>query len=142
MKPISPISILTIIISISAMFVLFGGCAATVQRVSYTTYEGDHVKADSITLPSADLKSKTKTYTLPSAMKNISSNDIQFKEFGTYVEKVLSKKGYKRVNKDADLLVRLAFGVGSPKVEVSTRTYNWRFPYKYSNYPLNNQEVC
>ena len=119
---------ITSIIGILAMFVLLSGCAMNFAvRPSSNCYE---VNINSIAISSPDLKSKT--YTLSSAMKNISSNDIQFKEFAGYVNYMLSKKGYKLVNKDADLLIRLAYGIGSPKTVTSSKTYTTSDGYGYS----------
>lgn len=117
---------ITLIIGILAMFVL-SGCAMTYTVVPSKTWINADV--DSIAVTSPDLKSKT--YTLTSAMKNISPKDIQFREFAAYVNHMLAKKGYKLVNSNADLLIRMAYGIGKPKTEVSSKTYVTSDGYSY-----------
>ncbi|WP_299976813.1 DUF4136 domain-containing protein [Desulfobacula sp.] len=119
---------------ISGVFTIFTllltACATTpapyvAPRQYYT------VEVDSIADVGADLRGRT--YTMSSAMKNTSDNDLQFKEFARYVGNALSQKGYKYISskEGADLLIRLAYGIGSPKTETSTRTYNTSGGYSY-----------
>lgn len=119
---------------ISGIFTIFTllltACATTpTPYVAPRNYY--HVSVDSIADTGADLKGKA--YTISSAMKNVSDNDLQFKEFARYVGNALSQKGYNRVtNKEgADLLVRMAYGIGSPKTETSTNTYTTSGGYSY-----------
>lgn len=121
---------------ISGVFTIFTllltACATTptpyvAPRVYYT------VEVDSIADTGADLSGKT--YIISSAMKNVSDNDLQFKEFARYIETALSlsQKGYKRADskESADLLIRLAYGIGNPKTETSTNTYTTSGGYSY-----------
>ena len=88
------------------------------------------VEVDSIAAPDADLKNKT--YVLSSAMKNVSNDDLQFKEFAKYIENALAKTGYKRVDSEnADLIIRLAYGIGQPNTETNTQTYTTSTGYSY-----------
>ena len=120
-----------LILGVFSIFaLLICGCATTtapyVAPRSYYT-----VEVDSIVDAGAYLRGKT--YTISSAMKGVSDNDLQFKEFARYIENALSQKGYKRVGskESADLLIRLAYGIGSPKTEISTRTYTTSGGYSY-----------
>ncbi|HGY10779.1 MAG TPA: DUF4136 domain-containing protein [Desulfobacterales bacterium] len=123
-------------VSISGVFTIFilllSACATTptpyvAPRVYY------HVSVDSIADAGAELNGKT--YLLTSAMKNVSDNDLQFKEFARHIETALSlsQKGYKRADnkEEADLLIRLAYGIGNPKTETSTNTYTTSSGYSY-----------
>lgn len=105
---------------------LTSGCVGLCPAIPTTYYT---TKMDSIAVQNADLRNKT--YTITSAMKNISKNDIQFKEFAGYVEKILEKHGYKHVDSDADLLIRLAYGIGAPKTTTSSQTYTTSGGYSY-----------
>lgn len=96
---------------------LLSGCAF-VHKVKPTVHS--FVEAKFIALPKLDIKDKT--YTIDSAMDNINSDDIQFKEFAGYVRTALNKLGYKHVDKDAVLLVRLAYGI-TPITKTTSRTY-------------------
>lgn len=108
---------------------LVGGCITTPDPVKPDGAYYD-VKVESIALPDADLKNKT--YVLASALKNVSANDIQFREFARYIENALSKNGYKCVgSKDADLVIRLAYGVGKPKTEINTKASTTSGGYSY-----------
>ena len=87
-------------------------------------------EVDSIAIAGADLKNKT--YVLTSAIKDVSDDDIQFKEFARYIENALSKTGYKRVaSEKADLIIRFAYGIGDPKTETYTKTYTTSTGYSY-----------
>ena len=106
---------------------LISGCALSFIAEPPGRY---YIEINSIAAPQADMKNKT--YVIVSAMKSVNTNDIQFKEFARYVEVALSKTEYKRVSgKDANLIIRLAYGIGKPKTEVSTRTYNTSGGYSY-----------
>lgn len=105
---------------------LTSGCVGIYPAIPTTYYT---TKMDSIAVQNADLRNKT--YTIDSAMKNISKDDIQFKEFAGYVEKILAKHEYKRVDSGADLLVRLAYGIGAPKTTTSSQTYTTSGGYSY-----------
>ena len=119
---------------ISGVFTIFTllltACATTpTPYVAPRTYYT--VEVDSIADAGADLSGKT--YIISSAMKNVSDNDLQFKEFARYVGNALSQKGYKRADnkEEADLLIRLAYGIGNPKTETSTNTYTTSSGYSY-----------
>ena len=60
-----------------------------------------------------------KRYVLLSGMKGIAVNDLQFKEFASYVNKAMAIKGYKLQKdmskpEDSDLIIFLSYGIGNP----------------------------
>jgi len=74
------------------------------------------VKVDSIS--STEFSSeKTSTYILLPGLKDVDPNDLQFKEYASYVERALTSAGYIRVNdfKDARIAIFLSYGIGDPK---------------------------
>jgi len=72
------------------------------------------VKVDSISNPEL---SSEKTYILLPRLKDVDPNDLQFKEYASYVERALTSAGYIRVNdfKDARIAIFLSYGIGDPK---------------------------
>jgi len=111
------------------LVLLICGCATVPLPVKPTGLYYD-VKIDSIAVTDADLKNKT--YFISSAMKNISDSDIQFRKFAWYLENALSKIGYKRVDsKNADMIIRFAYGVGEPITEIETESYTSSVGYGY-----------
>lgn len=112
---------------------LTGGCATTPstptdpRMVGYGTQF--NVRASSFAVP--DVSPENKTYYITSALQNVNDYDLQFLEFARYVENALSQKGYTRIEnkEEADLLVRLAYGIGSPKT--MTNTYTTSSGYSY-----------
>ena len=116
-----------LILGVFVVFVLLIGGCVTMPVGPAGIY---NIEVDSIAVADADLKNKT--YILASAMKNVSDDDIQFKEFARYIENALSKTGYKRVDsKNAGLIIRLAYGIGEPKTETNTKTYTTSTGYSY-----------
>ena len=116
-----------LILGVFVVFVLLIGGCVTMPVGPSGIY---NVEVDSIAVAAADLKNKT--YVLTSAMKNVSDDDIQFKEFARYIENALSKTGYKRVDsKNADLIIRLAYGIGAPKTETYTESHATSAGYSY-----------
>jgi hypothetical protein len=57
-------------------------------------------------------------------MDNINHNDLEFQEVARYVENALFTKGYTRTeyNENADLMIRLAYGMGAPVTSYQTYT--------------------
>lgn len=84
---------------------------------------------DSIAAP--DAASKGKAYLISCGIKDLSEDDLQYKEFAKYVENALAPKGYQRVydDKQADLLIRLSYGVGTP--QTTTTMYTTSYGYSY-----------
>ena len=115
-------------LSVLAVFVLVLSGCATMPVGPNGVYS---VEIDSIAAVDADLKNRT--YVILSAMKNVSENDIQFKEFARYVEEALSKTGYLHVDdiEHADLIMRMAYGIGDPKTETSTQVHTTSTGYSY-----------
>ena len=87
------------------------------------------VTVDSIAASDAHLKGKT--YVISSCMKDITDDDLQFKEFARYIENALSQRGYTRVDSDKnpDLLVRLGYGLGTLQTTISTYTTSYGYSY-------------
>lgn len=73
----------------------------------------------------ADMKEKQRYLLLPGE-KGADASDLQFLEFATYVEKVLSEKGHTKVQSldQADIAIFLSFGIGDPQ----TRQYSYATP--------------
>jgi len=74
-----------------------------------------------------------KNYFLLCAIKGINENDLQFQEFARYIQKALRVKGYYRVDSisKAQILIRLAYGIGNPHTVVNTQTYTTSLGYSY-----------
>ncbi len=91
------------------------------------------------------------TYVLLSSNENVSMHDLQFKEYAKYVERVLSEKGYVRVEKNSNVVIFLSYGVGEPiahnyNVLMPVVTYsesNTKGTYKSGNnsYGSNNNKI-
>lgn len=58
-----------------------------------------------------------KKYIILPAEKDVKIDDLQFKEYATYVTHALESKGYTAVDKfdDADIAIFLIYGIGEPK---------------------------
>jgi hypothetical protein len=58
-------------------------------------------------------------YILLSSIKDVDTNDLQFKEFSKYVIRALALKGYRQVGniEQADMAVFLSYGIGQPEKE-------------------------
>lgn len=111
---------------ITTFFLSISGCATFPVGPAGVYY----MTVDSIALPGADIKDKT--YILSSAMKNVGDQDIRYKEFAKYIENALAKTGYQRLDGgNANLIIRLAYGIGKPETQVSTETYTTAAGYSY-----------
>lgn len=73
-----------------------------------------HVYVDSLTGEKAVGSS---TYILLPGNKNITANDIQFREYAAYVHRAMKSKGFIPTEKveEADLAVFLSYGIGNPE---------------------------
>ncbi|MEM2112280.1 MAG: hypothetical protein QXX08_10475 [Candidatus Bathyarchaeia archaeon] len=82
-----------------------------------------HVKIDSISRLDAGTK---KSYILLPCMKDVDSNDLQFIEYSSYVDRALSAAGYIKARdfKDANIAIFLAYGIGDPKEHI----YSYSLP--------------
>jgi len=76
-----------------------------------------HVYVDSIGNTKQD-----SSYLLLSGNKNVTKDDLQFKEYSSYVKKVLSKKGFTFVDnpKVAEQAIFLSYGISAPSKTNST----------------------
>ncbi|MFK5880648.1 MAG: hypothetical protein QM482_00390 [Sulfurospirillum sp.] len=81
-----------------AIFILLLAGCVTVPTPTTPYVQSYSINVDSIADTGANLGDKT--YIISSAMKGVSDNDLQFKEFARYVENALSQKGYKRVGSE------------------------------------------
>ena len=106
--------------------VLITGCA-TVPMPTTSAYR---VEIDSIAMAGADLRGKS--YVISSAMQEISDEDLRFKEIAQYIENALKMKGYNRAdNKEkAEILIRLAYGIGNPQTTTYTTTTGSGYAYQ------------
>jgi hypothetical protein len=94
------------------LVVLISGCA----RVY-------HVQVDSI---SDRMAVPNKVYQILSGNSNTSAGDLQFKEFASYLVKILSAQGYILADSThpAEIEIYLSYGVGEPE----THTYSYAQP--------------
>lgn len=72
------------------------------------------VSVDSI---SSDAAPRKKNYVLLPGNKDTSADDLQFKEFATYVHRALASQGFTLAPsiEDADITIFLAYGMGDPQ---------------------------
>jgi outer membrane murein-binding lipoprotein Lpp len=94
-----------ITLSIVAAFLL-SGCAS--RQLQF------HVNVDSISSEVATLK---KSYVLLPGNKDTTVEDLQFKEFMTYVHRALTANGFVQANnlEKADIVIFLVYGIGNPQ---------------------------
>ena len=71
-------------------------------------------RVDGLTSSSADIK---RTYILAPGLKDISSGDLQFKEFAEYVHKVLGQLGFIKAEDidSASSIIYLSYGISDPQ---------------------------
>ena len=92
-----------------------GGCVSPAMRF--------HVAIDSI---NNNEPTAGKSCVITSGMKDVSTDDLQFKEFATYVKQALALKGY-TISEDtntADINVFLGYGISEP----SEHQYSYAMP--------------
>lgn len=87
---------------------------------------GDHtprVNTSVSSLASED-SSTFKSYVLIPSSNSVSTNDLQFKEYSSYVKRLLKKNGYKdsQDKENPDLVIFVGYGIGEP--EQSQYTYS------------------
>lgn len=72
----------------------------------------------------ADNAPKHKSYIVASGNKQISSADLQFREYASQIEKALTGQGFTKVSnpEDAEIVVALTYGISNPKE--STASYS------------------
>lgn len=90
---------------------LLVGCATTKYSVSVNSRVGDPEYTD-----------PGRKYAILPASKDVSSNDLEFREFSSYVAKALQQKGFTVVPNpvEADVAVFLGYGISEPKSETVT----------------------
>lgn len=64
------------------------------------------------------------TYTILPGNKNITADDLQFKEYAEYVSRALISKGMRPAEKieEIDLAIFIEYGISTPQVTTSTRS--------------------
>jgi hypothetical protein len=77
----------------------------------------------------------SKAYYLASGNQDVPDSDLEFQTYARYIENALSPKGYVRTYdvKNADIVIRLAYGIGDPKTTTGTRTTGYGYGY-YTGY--------
>lgn len=101
----------------TALFCLaLTGCAALLPK-SVTS------NVDGLAAPDADDK---KAYIILPGQEGVGVGDLQFKEFASYIETVLERKGFKKTASfdTAQIVVFLSYSVGDPQ----THNYSYNVP--------------
>ncbi|MFU1929434.1 hypothetical protein ACLQ9J_18735 [Bordetella hinzii] len=93
--------------------VAISGCAGFRPPVSFTT------DVNSFASDEADSR---KHYFLTPVGKGVSADDLEFKEYARYVDKILDGKGYVKEPdlKNAEIIIRMEYGISGPKTQKST----------------------
>lgn len=65
-------------------------------------------------------------YILLPGNKDVSAEDLQFREYASYLDQALAERGFKRASniKDAEIVIFIAYGIGDPK----TNYYSYSMP--------------
>jgi len=96
-----------VITSITLLLCIFmlSSCATTKPKF--------HVSVDSISAPGVEKKH----YLLLPGNKDVKADDLQFKEFATYVHRALTKQGFVPAEsfEEADVVIFLMYGIGDPQ---------------------------
>ena len=103
---------------VSLLLILFAqGCVVRV---------GDHTPRVHTSVSSLASENATtlKSYVLVPSSSSTSINDLQFKEYSSYVKKLLNKNGYEVAHEDEtpDLVIFVGYGIGEP--EQTQNTYS------------------
>lgn len=103
-----------LLLGLVATAALISGCANQYQY---------YVNVDSLSSEGSDTK---KTYILLPGNKDTSVEDLQFKEFATYVHRALAAKGFVAGDsiEKAELAVFLAYGISEPREQL----YSYSLP--------------
>ncbi|MCX5848374.1 MAG: hypothetical protein NTW65_02850 [Deltaproteobacteria bacterium] len=139
-------------IIISIFCVIINGCATTpstppgpIDPRMLPANEMVRLTINSFAAP--DAKSKGKVYYITSAIQNVTDDDLEFQEIAGYLENSLIQDGLIRTNnrKEADILIRLGYGIGSPKTTSETYTtstgYSYPVGWMWFNVPPKTQTV-
>lgn len=116
-----------------AIIILINGCATTPSTPVDPRMFGydDHIYVTVNSLAAPDAASKGKSFFIVSGMQNLSENDLEFLQVARYIENALSQKGYTRTNsiEEADILIRLGYGIGNPQTTSETVTTSNGYSY-------------
>lgn len=113
---------------------LLAACSTTPRPLQFRT------EIDSLVAVSAP-QSNMRFVVLP-GNAGANEQDLQFIEFKTYIEKVLSNRGYSKANsiQDSNLVMFLSYGVGAPEVHQYTyevplwNDMGYYYPYRMSRF--------
>lgn len=85
------------------------GCAHNRNVMEY------HIAVDSLSSPEAEQK---RTYVIFPGNKNTTLDDLQFREFSAYLNRILLSKGFTLAPSatEADLAIVLSYGIGDPQI--------------------------
>jgi len=74
---------------------------------------------------SADTTIAQKDYIILPAMEGVTKDDLQFREYASYIQRALEEKGFQQASDEtANLVVFVVYGIGEP----STRNYSYSLP--------------
>ncbi len=86
-----------------------GSCA---QGLGFT------VQVDSLRDPGAAVRTR---YVLVPAVENVRENDLQYREFATYIRRALAQRGFTEASPEtADLSILVTYGIGNPETRAHT----------------------
>jgi predicted small secreted protein len=96
---------------------------ATVLASSCTTTKNFQVQIDSI---GTNVYEAEKTYIVVPTDQQVKPDDLRFREYAGYLQKILAEKGYREVasSEEANIIVYMTYGVGDPE----THTYAYSMP--------------
>ncbi|MDD2759574.1 MAG: hypothetical protein PHH11_04710 [Methylomonas sp.] len=123
-------------IALIALVFLLSACTTTPRQIV--------IRSDVDALASSDVQNKRRFVILP-GNQELKEQDLQFIEFKTYVEKILTKRGFIKVDalQEGELAIFMSYGVGEP--QTYQHTYEvpvWNdmgfYPYyrRYRYYPM------
>jgi hypothetical protein len=105
------------------IFAIFAVLSAMALVSSCTTTKTFRVQVDSI---GSNVYGAEKTYIAVPTDQEVSADDLRFREYAGYLQKILAEKGYREVasSEEANIIVYLTYGVGDPE----THTYAYSVP--------------
>ncbi len=123
---------------LSAVFLL-AGCETLSETTSTIPTNHFIVEVDSISDPNAFPDLSEKKYVVSSSMQNVGDQDLEFKQVARWVGNALNGSKYSgepakiepalmrkytlvENREDADVLIRIAYGIGEPQTTTSTYT--------------------
>jgi|GEM_PF-1370019 hypothetical protein len=124
-------------IIVSMFCVIINGCATTPSTPPgpidpRMLSEDVSVELTISSFAAPDAYSKGKVYYIASAIQNVIDDDLEFQEIAGYLENSLIQKGLIRTKnkKEADLLIRLGYGIGNPQTISETGETSGGYSYR------------